>query len=72
MIAYHSPSLWLINNCLLTTLSVTDFLSGLITMSCAIIALYHSEDINLCPTQGFLVTFFNGISLAITAAVSID
>ena len=72
IITYRSPALWSISNCLLTALALTDFLTGLIAMPCAIMALYRSGDIALCQAQGFLVTFFNGASLVMVAAVSID
>ncbi|EDV19086.1 uncharacterized protein TRIADDRAFT_34175, partial [Trichoplax adhaerens] len=72
VIIYNSPALWPINNCLLTALTITDFLTGLIVMPCAISALLQGSDAILCKIQGFLVTLFNGASLVMATAVSVD
>ena len=71
-VIFRTPSLRAINNSILINLCIADFLTGAIALPCLIITSLIQKSGSLCQVPGFIITFFNGISLVMSAAVSVD
>lgn len=69
---FRTPSLRVLNSSILINLSIVDFLTGAVAIPCLIITSLYQKDDSLCQVQGFISTFLNGISLVMSAAISIE
>lgn len=72
---YHilrTPSLRAIKNTMLTFLNIADLSTGTIAIPCMIATVLHQEKGTTCQVQGFIITYLNGVSLTMSAAISID
>ena len=72
IVIYQTPSLRSLKNTFLTSLTITDALTGIIALPLIIIVNITGNRGILCQIQGFFITLFNGSSLALTLAISAD
>ncbi|RDD37284.1 Adenosine receptor A3 [Trichoplax sp. H2] len=66
------PSLRDTKNILLISLNIIDLCIGGIALPCLIITSLHQYGYSLCQASGFIITYFNGVSLLMSAAITID
>ncbi|RDD36244.1 Histamine H2 receptor [Trichoplax sp. H2] len=59
-------------NTMLTGLAFADLCTGSIVPPCMILTLIYQLEDTTCQVQGFVVTYFHGVSLVMSAAISID
>ncbi|RDD37283.1 Prostaglandin E2 receptor EP3 subtype [Trichoplax sp. H2] len=65
-------TLWSNNYCLLTSLAVAKFFTGLIVVTTIIAAIFYKKYRLICQIQGSTLSYFNGASFVVAAGVSID
>ncbi|RDD37282.1 Histamine H2 receptor [Trichoplax sp. H2] len=69
---FRSSTLRDIKNTMLTGLAIADLCTGSIVPPCMILTLIYQLEDTTCQVQGFVVTYFHGVSLVMSAAISID
>ena len=69
---FRTPSLRAMKNTMLTFLNIADISTGAIAIPCMIATVLHQKKGTTCQAQGFIITYLNGVSLTMSAAISID